>query len=141
VLGVGLLGASITEGAAVHERTGRAFSGVLGADDDSFWVLLYSPLVIAGVWALWRGARDLRRPLRLLGVGALGLLVLAIMPDLVPPLVGWEAGARDSTWRTLIEENLELLGMQAAVVALVIAAVERLQAVGALTWPPPAPSR
>lgn len=137
VLGIGLLLGSMTEGAAIHERTGREFSELLGMDDDSLWVVLYSPLILVGLWALWRVVRDLRPSLRLLGLVAVGLLILAILPDLVPPLIGWEAGARDSAIRTFVEENLEFLAAQVVTVIMVVVAAERLTAIGAVTWPPP----
>jgi hypothetical protein len=137
VLGIGFVLGSVSEGAAVHERTGRAFSEIFGKDDDSLWVVLYSPLIVVGLWALWRVARDLRPALRMLGLAAFVLLVLAIMPDLIPPLIGWDAGAEDSTIRTLIEENLEFAGAACVTLTMLVAAAERLTAIGAVTWPPP----
>jgi hypothetical protein len=116
LVGIGLLGLSLEEVAAIHEDVGTALGG--GSDEVSVWPLAYAPVVVAGTWLLLRAIRELPRPLALIGVSGLACFVAVLGVEL-------SALVSESAVSIAIEENLELLGSGAMFVALASHLVDR----------------
>jgi hypothetical protein len=109
LVGIGLFGLSLEEVAGIHEDVGVALGG--GTDEVSVWPLAYAPFAIVGVWLLIKAVRDLPRPFAILGLCGLSCYVLVLGVEL-SALLGEDAAT------IAIEENLELLGTGAILIAL-----------------------
>jgi hypothetical protein len=97
----GFLALSAEEVAAIHEDVGTTVGGGTGAV--SIWPLVYSPLVIVGIWMLVRAVRDLPRPLALLALAGLLSYIGVLSVELL-------ALGIESPLTIAVEENLEMLG-------------------------------
>lgn len=140
VIGIAFLGLSLDEVAVIHETLGSLLGPSFGFDDDDFWPVLYLPAILVTVWALVRVARELEGAARTVGVLAIVALVAAVMSDLGPAVIGWEAGGAPGFTKSLIEENLELLGVELMFVTVLIACASRALASGVLRLPAPRPA-
>jgi hypothetical protein len=77
----------------------------------SVWPLAYAPFAVVGVWLLMKAVRDLPRPFAILGICGVSCYVLVLGVEL-SALLGEDAVT------LAIEENLELLGTGAILIAL-----------------------
>jgi hypothetical protein len=109
LVGIGLFGLSLEEIAGIHEQVGVALGG--GTEGVSVWPLAYAPFAVVGVWLLMKAVRDLPRPFAILGICGLSCYVLVLGVEL-SALLGEDAVT------LAIEENLELLGTGAILIAL-----------------------
>jgi len=100
-VGIGFLGLSLEEVASIHEDVGASAGG--GSAHVSIWPLIYSPVLILGLWVLVRAVRDLPRP-----VAATALLGLVGYVAVIGIELGSLLGESHVT--IAIEENLEMLG-------------------------------
>jgi hypothetical protein len=131
-LAIVLGGLSLDEGAVIHETLGSLVGSRVGTSDDDFWPVLYLPGIAVGVWALWRVAREMRRPAAMLATVGIGALLVGVGSDLVPVAIGWEGGGAPGLGKSLLEENFELLGAGLVLLAIAVTATERILSSGVL---------
>jgi hypothetical protein len=117
LVGIGLFALSLEEIAGIHEDVGVALGG--GKDEVSVWPLAYAPFAIVGVWLLIKAVRDLPRPLAVLGIAGVCCYVAVLGVEL-SALLGEDAAT------LAFEENLELLGTGAILIAVSSELVTRL---------------
>jgi peptidoglycan/LPS O-acetylase OafA/YrhL len=130
-VGIGFFGLSMEEVASIHEDIGSSVGG--GADNVSIWPLLYTPVVIVGVWMMVRVIRDLPPAIAVTAltglvayIGVLGVEVASLFSE--------------SNTSIAIEENLEMLGTGLMLCAIAAEATMRFMAAFPTASLPPEPA-
>jgi hypothetical protein len=112
---------SVDEAIQVHERLiGRVldWTGLSATWDSVLWPIVYLPVCAVLAWALWRVSDQAPWPAARLLVGGLGLLVVAVLAEMVSAPWSDEDGGAVHTVEGAFEEAAELGGWIAVATGL-----------------------
>jgi hypothetical protein len=127
---------SVDEAIQVHERIiGRVLDWTERSAtwDSVLWPIVYLPICAVLAWALWRVSDEAPRPAARLLVGGLGLLVVAVLAEMVSAPWSDEDGGAVHTVEGAFEEAAELAGWIAVATGLTAVLLRNLAlAVGAV---------